>query len=168
MPEQATRIAECSCGKVEIRAIGEPILRTVCYCKDCQLGGRQLEALPGAVPVLSPDGGTDFLLYRKDRVNHGDVEPLLRRYKLNESSPTSRFVAPCCNSAMFLNFEKGHWLSMYRQRFQGEVPPLQMRVCTNSKRDDVVLPDDVPNHANHSFSFLARLIAAWIPMLLRR
>lgn len=162
------RIAECSCGRVELRAIGEPILHVACYCKDCQTGGLQIQALAGAVSVLEADGGTDFLLYRKDRVNYLEVEPLLRAYKLDEGSATSRFVAPCCNAAMFLNFEKGHWLTMYRQRFRGDVPPLQMRVCTQSKRDDVVLANDVPNHGNHSFSFLAKLIAAWIPMLLRR
>lgn len=168
MSEQVTRIAECSCGKVKIQAFGEPIFHDACYCKDCQVGGRQIEALPGAVPVLAPDGGTAFLMYRKDRVNYGDVKPLLRAYKINDSSPTVRVVATCCNAAMLLNFEKGHWLTMYRDRFQCDVPPLQMRVCTKSKRNDVELPNDVPNYANHSLWFFAKLIGAWIPMLLHR
>lgn len=163
---QVTRIAVCTCGKVKIRAFGEPIMHNICYCEDCQVGGRQIEALPGAAAVLDPDGGTDFLDYRKDRVDYGAVEPLLRAYKIKDDSPTIRVVATCCNTAMFLNFQKGHWLSMYRHRFQGDVPPLQMRVCTKSKRDDVELPNDVPNYAGHSLGFFVTMIGAWIPMLL--
>ena len=161
------RIAACRCGNVKIQAVGEPIMHNICYCKDCQTGGSQIEALPGATRVMDPDGGTDFLDYRKDRVNYRDVEPLLRAYKIKDSSPTIRAVTNCCNTAMFLNFEKGHWLSIYRHRFQGDVPPLQMRVCAKSKRSDVELPDDVPIHADHSLGFFARMIGAWIPMLLR-
>ncbi len=168
MADQPTRIAECSCGKVKIRAFGEPIMHTACYCKDCQVGGEQIQALQGAAPILDSDGGTDFLLYRKDRVEYSNVQSLLRPYKIKNDSLTSRVVATCCNTAMFLNFEKGHWLTMYRQRFQGDVPPLQMRVCTASKRSGINLPDDVPNCANHSFRFFATLLVAWIPMLLRR
>lgn len=158
----------CNCGKVKIEVTGAPIMHVACYCSDCQAGGRQIEALTGAAPVLEPDGGTHFLLYRKDRVNYTRVDHLLHRYKIKDTSPTSRFVATCCNSAMFLNFAHGHWLTMYRMRFQGDVPPLQMSVCTKSKRSDVTLPGDVPNHATHSFGFFAKLIMAWIPMLLRR
>jgi hypothetical protein len=167
MYRRTTRIAACSCGNVKIQAFGEPIMHATCYCKDCQVGGRRLEALPGATPVFDPDGGTDFLMYRKDRVNYHDVEPLLRAYKINDSSPTIRVVATCCNAAMFMNFEKGHWLDLYRQRFQGDVPRLQIRTCTKSKRNDVDLPNDAPNCDNHSLWFFAKLIAAWIPMLLR-
>jgi hypothetical protein len=160
--------AECSCGKVKIEVFGPPIMHTACYCNDCQVGGHQIEALLGAAPVLDSDGGTPFLLYRRDRVSSGSVEQFLRPYKIKASSPTSRLVTTCCNSAMYLNFEKGHWLALYRNRFKGDVPPLEMRVCTKSKRNDVDLPSNVPNHAGYSLSFFAKLIAAWVPMLLRR
>ena len=158
----------CACGKATIEVIGSPIMHVACYCSDCQAGGLQIEELPGAAPVLEPDGGTSFLLYRKDRVKYAPVDHLLRPYKIKATSPTSRYVATCCNSAMFLNFEHGHWLTMYRKRFAGNVSPLQMRVCTKSKRSDVNLPSDVPNHETHSLGFFAKLLAAWIPMLLRR
>jgi Family of unknown function (DUF6151) len=160
--------AECSCGKVKIDVFGSPIMHCACYCNDCQIGGLQLEALPGAAPILDPDGGTSYLLYRKDRVSIGSAEQFLRRYKIKESSPTSRVVATCCNTVMYLNFKNGHWLTMYRNRFKGEVPPLEMRTCTKSKCKDVVLPSDVPNLESHSFRFFTKLIAAWIPMLLNR
>lgn len=30
--------ARCACGSVEIEAIGDPIVNTVCYCESCQEG----------------------------------------------------------------------------------------------------------------------------------
>ena len=40
-------IARCTCGNVEVEAVGAPILSVACYCDDCQKGSRQIEALPG-------------------------------------------------------------------------------------------------------------------------
>ena len=60
--------ASCRCGKVELQLTGAPILRGICYCASCQEAGRRHQAAPGADPVLAEDGGTDYVLYRKDRV----------------------------------------------------------------------------------------------------
>jgi hypothetical protein len=160
--------ATCSCGKVKIEAAGPPIVHAACYCRDCQTAGRQLEALPGAAAVMDPDVGTPALLYRRDRVSHGDSGQLLRPYRIEPNSPTRRLVTTCCNCAMYLDFEKGHWLTLYRKRFAGDVPPLEMRICTRSKQDDVELPGDVPNYPGRSFRFFAKLAGAGIAMLLRR
>lgn len=73
-------------------------------------------------------------------------------------------VAACCNSAMFLDFAKGHWLTLYRSRLPESVPPLEMRVMTGARREGVVLPSDVPNYAAHSGKFMWKLLAAWILM----
>jgi hypothetical protein len=51
--------ATCSCGGVELKAFGRPIVSNVCYCEDCQKGADQIEALPNAGAVRDPDGGTD-------------------------------------------------------------------------------------------------------------
>lgn len=131
-PQKKDTIVRCSCGSVELEAIGAPIMSTACYCDDCQEGARQIEALPNARPVRDPDGGTAYLLYRKDRIECSRGAQFLQDYKITEKSGTKRVVATCCNSAMFLSFEKGHWFSVYRARFQGDVPPLQMRVQTKS------------------------------------
>jgi hypothetical protein len=40
--------------------------------------------------------------------------PRVEEHRLKPDSPTRRVVATCCNSAMFLDVTKGHWLSMYR------------------------------------------------------
>jgi len=94
------RTARCSCGSVEIEAFGTPITSVVCYCDTCQKGSRQIEALTNAVPILGPDGGTAYILYRKDRIKYSKGAELLKGYKIEEKSTTSRVVATCCNSAM--------------------------------------------------------------------
>ena len=37
--------ASCACGCAELAATGAPIVCSVCYCRDCQQGARQIEAL---------------------------------------------------------------------------------------------------------------------------
>jgi hypothetical protein len=69
---------------------------------------------------------------------------------------------------MFLDFTKGHWLSMYRCRFPIDAPPLEMRVVTKERRVGVELANDVPNYGGHSGKFMLKLITAWIAMGLRR
>jgi hypothetical protein len=49
-------------------------------------------------------------------------------------------MAACCSSAKFLDFTKGHWLTIYRARIPESVPPLEMRVTTADRREGVVLP----------------------------
>lgn len=92
----------------------------------------------------------------------------LEEHRLKPDSPTRRVIAKCCNSAMFLDFTKGHWLSMYRNRFPTDAPPLEMRVMTNERRVGVELADDLPNHRGHSAKFMSKLIIAWIAMGFRR
>lgn len=159
-------IATCSCGRVELRASGAPIVSAVCYCADCQTGSRRIEELPGAGPVREPEGGTAYILYRKDRIACSKGAALLKSYKIKEGSHTNRVVASCCNSAMFMNFDKGpHWVSAYRARFRGNLPPLQMRVCTKSKPNDVVLPDDVPSYPGYPLPLIAKLLMSRVAML---
>ena len=79
-------------------------------------------------------------------------------------SPTRRVVAKCCNSSIFLDFTKGHWLSMFRNRFPTGAPPLEMRVWTKQRRVGVELADDLPNYSGHSSKLMLKLIAAWIAM----
>ncbi len=161
--------ATCSCGGVELKAFGRPIVSSVCYCDDCRKGADQLEALPGAGVVRDPDGGTAYILYRKDRIECAKGAELLRRYKLKETSVTNRVVATCCNSAVFMNFGRGpHWVSAYRARFRGELPPLQFRICTKFKADGVVLPDDAPSSQGYPPALIVRLLASRVAMALGR
>ena len=113
----------CQCGKVEFEVIGAPILAASCHCTSCRRAGRAFEALPSAPPVLDADGGSPVLLYRKDRVRCVAGLQYLEEHRLKPDSPSRRVLAACCNSAMFGDFTKGHWLSLYRKRF----PPARRR-----------------------------------------
>ena len=156
--------ASCRCGAVVLEVTGAPIVHAACYCASCQEAGRQIESLPGAPPVLDADGGTDVVLYRKDRVRCVHGGDRMGAHRLKADSPTRRMVATCCNSAMFLDFTRGHWLTVYRARLPEDVPPLELRVMTADRPEGVVLPDDVPNHAGQPGGLMWRLLTAWAAM----
>jgi hypothetical protein len=162
--EPQAKSTSCRCGAVVLQVTGAPILRGVCYCAGCQEAGGRIEQLAGATPVRDADGGTDYVLYRKDRVRCVRGGERLESHRLKPDSPTRRMVATCCNTAMFLDFTKGHWLTVYRARAPEPVPPLDMRVMTANARAGVILPTDVPNYPRHSGRFMRKLLAAWIAM----
>jgi hypothetical protein len=163
------RTARCSCGSVEIEAFGTPITSVVCYCDSCQEGSRQIEALTKAVPILGPDGGTAYILYRKDRVKYSKGAELLKGYRIEEKSTTSRVVATCCSSAMVMRFDDAkHWVPVYRARFQGDVPPLQWRICTKFKPENAVVPTDIPGSTMYPAGFMWKLLTSKLSMLFSR
>ncbi|WP_248114408.1 hypothetical protein [Bradyrhizobium sp. 2S1] len=94
-------------------------------------------AASGADAVLAEDGGTDYVLYRKDRVRCSSGGELLEERRLKPESPTRRMVARCCNTAMFLDFTRGHWLTLYRGRLPGDIPPATMRMMTADRPERV-------------------------------
>jgi hypothetical protein len=158
----------CACGSVELEARGAPIMGAACYCEDCREGSRRIAALPNGHHACNPDGGTEYVLYRKDRVACSKGSGLLRGLKNRDESPTSRVVAACCDSPLYLDFEKGHWLSVYRARLGEDAPPPEMRVQTKSRPAGSDLPDDVPAYRGYPLKFVAKILAARIAMLLRR
>ena len=159
----------CVCGQVAVEAIGAAITSVICYCDDCQEAARQIQSLPHAASVQEPDGGTAYLAYRKDRVTCLKGTSLLRDHKIRENSTTNRVIATCCNSAMFLNFDDGeHWVDLYRARCQGDVLPVQMRICPKFKPDGRSIPNDVPHYSRYPLSFLMKLLLAKVAMLLHR
>lgn len=158
----------CQCGKTRLEAKGAPILTAACFCKSCQDAGRQFAALSPSTSVLGADGGTAVVLYRKDRVTCASGGEHLEERRLKPQSPTRRVVAACCGSPMFLDFTKGHWLALYRNRFGAAAPAIEMRVMTNERPTGVTLSSDVPNHGSHSGRFLRKLLGAWIMMGFRR
>jgi hypothetical protein len=169
MLAHATLNASCICGCVVFELKGTPITCLACYCHDCQAGARQIEALPGALPVQSPDGGTAYVVYRKDRVQTIKGADLLKALKLRPASPTNRMIASCCNAAMLLNFDDGkHWVDIYRDRLGASTPPLKMRVCTKFAPEGAAVLADVPGYAGYPLPFIAKLIGAKLAMLLGR
>ena len=163
------RTARCSCGSVEIEASGTPMTSVVWYCDSCQEGSRQIEELANAVPILGPDGGTAYILYRKDRITYSKGAELLQDYKIEEKSTTSRVVATCCNSAMVMRFDDAkHWVPVYRARFQGDVPPLQWRICTKFKPENAGIPTDIPSSVMYPAGFMWKLLASKLSMMFSR
>ncbi len=159
-------IVRCTCGKVELEAIGAPITCVVCYCDDCEAGARQIEALPNATAVGEPDGGVGYVVYRKDRVRIPKGAELLRGYKLREKSATNRMVATCCNTALLLRFDDSkHWVDVFRARVIGTAPPLQMQVCTRYRQAGS--PDStLPTFPGYPLRLAGKLVAAKVAMLL--
>ena len=161
--------AACRCGKVEMLVSGDPLLHAICYCKSCQQAGRLHQSAPNADTVLAADGGTDYVLYRKDRVSCVKGGDLLEERRLKPESPTRRMFARCCSSAMFLDFTKGHWLTVYRGRLPDDIPPATMRMMTADRPASTPLPDDgLVNCPGQSGKFMLKLLGAWMAMGFRR
>jgi hypothetical protein len=160
--------APCRCGKVELEIVGAPILRGICYCASCQEAGRLYRTAPGAESGLAEDAGSDYVLYRKDRVRCSQGGELLEERRLKPDSPTRRMVARCCNTAMFVDFTKGHWLTIYRGRLPDDIPPATMRVMTAERPKGVILPDDMANYPGRSAKFVLMLLRASIATGFRR
>lgn len=161
---QITALA-CACGQVQLEAERAPIISTECHCNSCRAAGAQLEAAPAAPPILEANGGTRFILYRKDRVNFLKGAELLREFRLTPQAPTRRVIANCCNTPVFLEFENGHWLSLYSGLWpQGALPPPDLRTMTSDLPNDAALADDVPSGKRQTALFYAKLLRAWIAM----
>lgn len=158
------RLSQCDCGQVQVKARGAPILSCVCYCDDCQAGGRLLEQ-QGAHRFRDEWGGTPLLVYRDDRIERVKGGELLRGVTLHDSAPTTRFIATCCNSAMYLKYRPGWWTSMYTARFKGDVPKLQMRSQTQHAPKAAELPRDAPIYKSFPAALFLRLLKARLAMV---
>ena len=166
MPAHPGLRATCACGAVALEAKGAPIVTAVCYCDDCQKAGKQMESAPGAPAVLDGDGGTAMVMFRKDRLRCVEGAERLTAIKLDPKSATNRYVASCCNSAMYLGFDDAkHWVDVYRSRVTGEPPPVQARICTRFRQSDEALPGDAPAHPGYPPSMIPKLLGSRIAML---
>ena len=165
---QGSNSAVCRCGQTTIELTGGPILSTICYCESCRAAGRHFEQELGAPQTVRADGGVDYCLYRKDRVQVAQGAGHLREYRLKPESPTRRVVASCCGSPMFVDFTPGHWLTIFRDRLAGPAPEPQMRVMTKDRPEGVELPDTIPAYDTMPPRFMIKILAAWAAMGFRR
>jgi hypothetical protein len=156
---------QCACGQVRLETTGAPITSSECHCNSCRAAAARLQAIANAPRVQEPNGGTRYVLYRKDRVEFAEGRGLLRSFRLTDDAKTRRVVAGCCNTPVFLEFQNGHWLSLYACLWPtGSLPRLQERTMTSDLPDPSLLADDVPNLRRQSARFFARLLGAWIAM----
>jgi hypothetical protein len=159
-----THIA-CGCGEVTFTLEGEHLLSVECCCESCRRSADFLEALPGAEKVRAFRERTPFVLYRKDRVRCTAGATRLAEYRLGPEAKTRRVVATCCNTAVFMESEDGHWLSLFGCRWpEGTRPPLELRTMASDLPEGCALPGDVPNSKTQSPRFMLKLLGAWIAM----
>ncbi len=145
---------------------GAPIVSTECHCNSCRAAGARLQALPSAPPFLEAQR-RDALraLPQGSRPLRARAPSCLKEFRLTPAAKTRRVVATCCNTPVFLEFQSGHWLSLYGGLWpEGTLPPLDLRTMTSDLPAGTPLPDDVPNGKRQSFSFFAKLLGAWIAM----
>jgi hypothetical protein len=155
----------CRCGKVHLELQGDPLLAVECQCDSCRKAAVQLEAISGTSPATPDTGGTPFVLYRKDRVSFGAGAHELRSYRLTAASKTRRVVSACCGTPLFLEFQGGHWLSLYAGLWPPGIRPAPaMRTMVSDLPAGQVLPADIPNHKTQSAGFFFALLTAWAAM----
>ena len=159
--------ARCRCGQVAIEISGPPIVSPICCCASCQAAGRALEQAPGAPAGVRPDGGTEYCLYRKDRVRVVASGAHLSEHRLTPDSPTRRVAAGCCATPMFADFTRGHWVSIYRDRISGAPPP-EFRVMAGDAPTGADLDDGLPTYPAYPARMMFRLMAAWARMGFKR
>ena len=107
---------------------------------------------PAPTLLLSKSGMAD---------SHGIASVWFGRHLLRDESSTRRVVASCCASPMFLDFKKGHWLSVYRNwsaggcASRGDARPheVQARGHRSSERRAQLAP-------GYSLKFMAKLFGA--------
>jgi len=159
-----TQRLACACGDFQLEVEQPPIIATECHCNSCRDAGARLRRA-GVSPVLEENGGTQFVLYRKDRVRFVKGAERLREFRLTPEAKTRRVVATCCNSPAFLEFESGHWLSLYAGLWpEGARPLPEIRTMTSDRTDPAPLPDDVAYGRRQTLGFYAKLLGAWIAM----
>lgn len=167
MSPSPTISARCRCGQVAMQIAGDPIITATCYCDSCRKAALILGARAGAPTIAHPDGGTDFVLYRKDRASPSSGVARLREFRLGPDAHSRRIVAACCASPMFMEFNAGHWLSVYRDRLAPEDrPPIETRTMLKDldPAAAATLDGSVPSSPTQSPTFMWRLLKAWVAM----
>lgn len=154
----------CSCGKLKLPVGGPSIMSAACFCSSCQKAG-DLLATADRRRVKAEDGGTAYVLYRKDFVDCSHATEMLCEHRLSPTSPTRRVLAVCCGSPMFLEFQGGHWLSVYASRVRDDLrPAVELRTMVKDAPSGTRFSDGVPSYRTHSVGFMLRLFWAWAQM----
>ena len=154
----------CRCGQCRLSVAGPPIMAVECLCASCAAAARRLAAR-GAAPELTGQGGTAYVMYRKDRVAFPAGRAHLAAFRLTADATTRRVIASCCGTPMFLEFMAGHWVSIYAQVWpQVDRPRAELRTMARDHPNAAALPPDLPNLARHNLRFMRRLLWAWVAM----
>jgi hypothetical protein len=169
MQNKPAHVAQCRCAAVEVGAWSDPIVVTACYCDDCQAASERLAASANSAPLAGADGGTDFMVFRRDRIACTRGADRLEVMRLRDVTKTRRMVASCCATPMYVSFDdKRPWVSAFRASFGADAPPVQMRICTRFRRTEAKAKDGLPDHPGYPAAMILRILAAWPLMLFSR
>jgi hypothetical protein len=164
-----THLAHCRCGAVEVGGWGEPVIVSACYCDDCQAAAQRLAVSANLAPATSADGGTEFIVFRRDRLACRRGVDHLQAMRLTDASKTRRMIAGCCATPMYLAFDdKRPWVSAFRANFGADAPPVEMRICTRFRRSAGRTEESLPSHPGYPPAMMVRILAAWPLMLFSR
>jgi hypothetical protein len=164
--QDPTHVARCRCGAVEVDTWAPPFIVAACYCDDCQAAALQLASSED--PVTTADGGSEFMLFRRDRIACGKGAEHLHAMRLREDTMTRRMVAACCTTPMYMAFDdKRPWVSAYRARFD-HAPPVEMRICTRFRSTASPLDEALPSYPGYPAAMAIRLVVAAVQMLFSR
>jgi len=167
--KEPTHVAHCRCGAVEVCAWSEPLMVSACYCEDCQAAAQRLAASADLAPAASVDGGTEFMLFRRDGIACTRGADRLHAMRLTDASKTRGLIAGCCATPMYLAFDdKRPWVSAFRTSFGTHAPPVEMRICTRFRRSEEKVEDGLPSHSGYPPTMMVRILAAWPLMLFSR
>lgn len=159
-----TTTLSCNCGQFHVALEGSPFITAECHCASCRQAAARLSALPLARPMTVANGGTPYVLYRKDRVHFPDGTGALGAFRLSADAKTRRFIATCCQTPIGVEFEGGHWLSLYASLWPEDArPAMEIRTQT-ADAPDVSLDASLPAGGMTTAGFYARLLWAWIAM----
>jgi hypothetical protein len=155
----------CHCGQFHMEVVGSALLSAQCHCNSCRRAGHELSSYGPARALTEDYGGTNYTLYRKDRVHFSDGLEGLIAYRLTPMSPTRRVFTSCCYTPVFVEFQGGHWLSLYSSMWplqERERPALRTQIydAPPNTKFDLTIPASGWNTAK----FYARLAAAWAAM----
>jgi hypothetical protein len=169
MKADPNHIARCRCGAVEIGAWSNPIVVAACYCDDCQAASERLATSANGAPAAGADGGTEFMVFRRDRIACTRGVDNLKVMRLKDATKTRRMVAGCCATPMYVGFdEKRPWVSALRAGFGAGAPPVEMRICTRFRRPEHKVEDGLPDHPGYPAAMILRVLAVWPRMLFTR
>lgn len=136
-----------------------PIAALSCGCDDCQAAAQALEALPGAPAFREPCGGTPSVLFPKAALKVTRGRDKLTEHRLHPGTRTKRMVARCCNSFLYVAFDRGpFWVDVVSARIEGGAPAPRWRIQTRYL--ETPPPGDVPNHAKYPQGLVWRLALA--------
>lgn len=165
--KSAVHSASCACGAVEVAFDCEPFIVISCGCDDCQAAAHALEALPGAPEITEPVGATPLAAFPRASMRVVQGANMIEPYRLNDSTPTKRMVATCCNSALYIDFDRGpFWVSVYRDRLTTPPPMPRWRVQTKYLATE--LPNDIPNHRKWPAAMIGHTLLTGLQTLVTR